>query len=128
MIDHTIGVLDQSVALVQHKREIENLQEQVSAMSIKVLIQKQKNKEYEDDIRSTQSHVIVMCNVSISEIKKQINETPSSQPVIVAKQKTMSDSEISLSELGIVMINLHRNKWQIYIFFCVFNNSMGAML
>ena len=118
IIDHTIGVLDQSVALVQNKREIENLQEQVSAMSIKVLIQKQKNKEYEDDIRSTQSHVIVMCNVSISEIKKQINETPS-QPVIVAKQKTMSDSEISLSELGIVMINLHRNKWHIFFFLCV---------
>ena len=58
IIDHTIGVLDQSVALVQNKREIENLQEQVSAMSIKVLIQKEKNKEYEDDIRSTQSHVI----------------------------------------------------------------------
>ena len=110
IIDHTIGVLDQSVALVQNKREIENLQEQVSAMSIKVLIQKEKNKEYE---KYTITCHIVICNVSISEFKKQIIETPSSQPVIVAKQKTMSDSEISLPELGIVMINLHRNKWQI---------------
>ena len=114
IIYHTIGVLDQSVALVENKREIENLQEQVSAMSVQVLIKEEKNEEYEGVIKGTQSHVIVIYNVSISELKKQINETPSSQPVTVAKQKTMPESEISLLKLGIVMINLHKIMlWQI---------------
>ena len=102
LIIQYIGLLDQSVALVENKREIENLQEQVSAMSVQVLIKEVENEEYEDVIRGTQSHVIVIYNASISELKKQINETPSSQPVTVAKQDTLSDSEISL--LGIVMI------------------------
>ena len=91
--DHTIGVLDQSVALVENKRELENLQEQVSAMSVQVLIKKEENEEYEDVIRGTQLQVVVIYNVSISEFKKQLNETPSSQPVTVAKK-------LSLSELG----------------------------
>ena len=53
IIDHTIGLLDQSVALVENKREIENLQEQVSATSVQVLIKKEENKEYKDVIRGT---------------------------------------------------------------------------
>ena len=95
IIDHTLGLLDQSVALVENKREIENLKELISATSVQVLIKKEENKEYKDAIRSTQSHVIVIYNVSISEFKEQLNETPSSQPVMVAKQDTLSDSEIS---------------------------------
>ena len=114
-----LGVLDQSVALVENKREIENLQEQVSATSVQVLIKKEENEEYEDVIRGTQSHVIVIYNVSISEFKEQLNETLSSQPVMVAKQDTLSDSETSSSdsesdsnlESGIITINI--KPWQI---------------
>ena len=95
IIDHTIGALDQSVALVENKKE-ENLLEQVSAMSVQVL--EEENEEHKDIIKGTQSHVIVIYNISISELKKQINETPSSQPVTVAKQDTLSDSEISSSD------------------------------
>ena len=98
IIDHTIGALDQSIALVGNKRELENLQEQVSATSVQVLIKKEENEEYEDVIRGMQSHDIVIYNVSISEFKEQLNETPSSQPVTVAKQDTLSDSEISSSD------------------------------
>ena len=98
IIDHTIGVLDQSVALVENKREIENLQEQVSAISMQVLIKKEENDEYKDVIRGTQLYAIVIYDVSISEFKEQLNETPSSQPVTVAKQDTLSDSEISSSD------------------------------
>ena len=46
-----LGVLDQSVALVENKREIENLQKQVSATSVRVLIKEEENKKYEDAIR-----------------------------------------------------------------------------
>ena len=57
IIDHTIDVHDQSTALVEIKREIENLQEQVSAMSIQVLNKKkEKKEEYEDIIKGAQSH------------------------------------------------------------------------
>ena len=98
IIDYTIGLLDQSVALVENKREIENLQEQVSAMRVQVLIKKEENKEYEDAIRGIQSHVIVIYNVSISEFKEQLNETSSSKPVMVVEQDTLSDSEISSSD------------------------------
>ena len=56
IIDHTIGLLDQSVALVGNKRKIENLQEQVSATSVQVLIKKEENEEYKDVIKGTQSH------------------------------------------------------------------------
>ena len=117
IIDHTIGVLNQSVALVENKREIDNLQEQASAMSLQVLIKKEENEEYEDIIRGTQSHVIVIYNVSISEFKEHLNEKPSSHSV--AKQDTLSDSEISSTdsesvsdlESGIMTIifNLHKN-------------------
>ena len=93
LIIQYIGLLDQSVALVENKREIENLQEQVSATSVQVLNKKEENDEYEDVIRGTQSHDIVIYNVSISEFKEQLNETPSSQPVTVA-------TKLSLSELG----------------------------
>ena len=65
---------------------------------MQVLIKKEENEEHKDAIRGTQSHVIVICNVNISEFKEQLNETPSSQPVMVAKQDTLSDSEISSSD------------------------------
>ena len=58
IIDHTIDVHDQSIALAEKKREIENLQEQVSAMSMQVLNKKEINEEYEDIIKGAQSHVI----------------------------------------------------------------------
>ena len=97
IIQH-IGLLDQSVALVENKRELENLQEQVSATSVQVLNKKEENEEYKDVIRGTQLYAIVIYDVNISEFKEQLNETPSSQPVTVAKQDTLSDSEISSSD------------------------------
>ena len=126
------------MALVENKREIENLQEQVSATSVQVLIKKEENEEYKDVIRGTRLHVIVIYNVSISEFKEQLNETLSSQPVTVAKQDTSSDSEISSTdsesdsdlESGIITIIKLRhgklnNKFMILSFTIV---CMGAML
>ena len=57
IIDNTIGVLDQSVALVENKREIKNLQELVTAMSVQVLNKKEENKDYE---AGKHSHVIII--------------------------------------------------------------------
>ena len=133
IIDHTLGVLDQSVALVENKREIEKLQEQVSATSVQVLIKKEENEEYKDAIRGTQLHVIVIYNVSISEFEEQLKETPSSH--LVANQDTLSDSESDSDlELGIMtMIKLSHgklnNKFMILCLTIVwvpcFNNSIN---
>ena len=46
-----IGLLDQNESLIDIKREIAELQEQISLMSVHILNKREENKEYRDIIR-----------------------------------------------------------------------------
>ena len=54
-----IGLLDQNESLIDNKREIAQLQEQISLMSVHILNKREKNEKYRDIIRS-------MCHYFIS--------------------------------------------------------------
>ena len=47
-----IGLLDQSESLIDNKREIAELQEQISLMSVHILNKREENEKYRDIIRS----------------------------------------------------------------------------
>ena len=46
-----IGLLDQNESLIDNKREIAELQEQISLMSIHILNKREENEKYRDIIR-----------------------------------------------------------------------------
>ena len=46
-----IGLLDQNESLIDNKREIDELQEQISLMSVHILNKKEENEKYRDIIR-----------------------------------------------------------------------------
>ena len=46
-----IGLLDQNESLIDNKREIAELQEQISLMSVHILNKREENEEYRDTIR-----------------------------------------------------------------------------
>ena len=54
-----IGLLDQNESLIDNKREIAQLQEQISLMSVHILNKREENEEYRDIIRG-------MCHYSIN--------------------------------------------------------------
>ena len=46
-----IGLLDQNESLIDNKREIAQLQEQISLMSVHILNKREENEKYRDIIR-----------------------------------------------------------------------------
>ena len=46
-----IGLLDQNESLIDNKREIAELQEQISLMSVHILNKREENEKYRDIIR-----------------------------------------------------------------------------
>ena len=54
-----IGLLDQNESLIDNKREIAELQEQISLMSVHILNKREENEKYRDIIRG-------MCHYSIN--------------------------------------------------------------
>ena len=48
-----IGLLDQNESLIDIKREIAQLQEQISVTSVQILNKREENEEYKDVIRGT---------------------------------------------------------------------------
>ena len=46
-----IGLLDQNESLIDNKREIAELQEQISLMSVHILNKREENDKYRDIIR-----------------------------------------------------------------------------
>ena len=45
--------MDKSISLLEIKREIEEVQEQISSVSVKILIKKEENEEYRNVITGT---------------------------------------------------------------------------
>ena len=48
-----IGLLDQNESLIDNKREIAQLQEQISLMSVHILNKREENTKYRNIIRGT---------------------------------------------------------------------------
>ena len=50
--------MDKSTSLLEIKREIEEVQEQISSVSVKILIKKEENEEYRNVITGTLYYLI----------------------------------------------------------------------
>ena len=55
-----IGLLDQNESLIDNKREIAKLQEQISLMSVHILNKREENEKYRDKIRGIYNYNYVL--------------------------------------------------------------------
>ena len=53
--------MDKSTSLLEIKREIEEVQEQISSVSVKILIKKEENEEYKTLITGTLYYLMNQC-------------------------------------------------------------------
>ena len=109
-----IGLLDQNESLIDNKREIAELQEQISLMSVHILNKREENEEYRDKIRGIYNYNYVLLLIK-SEWREQVTSTataetdklnsenddkPTAESVFIARYDyhAIRSDEISFSE------------------------------
>ncbi|XP_019859711.1 PREDICTED: tyrosine-protein kinase STK-like, partial [Amphimedon queenslandica] len=102
-----IGLLDQNESLIDIKREIAELQEQVSVMSVHILNKREENEEYRDVIKEWREQLTVTSSAAketetvelIDEDDDKVNK-PTAESIFIARYDyhAMESDEISFSE------------------------------
>ena len=68
--------MDKSTSLLEIKREIEEVQEQISSVSVKILIKKEENEEYRNVITGTLYYLLSISYKITLRMERTTNDYP----------------------------------------------------